>query len=190
MAESETLEWQEVKSSDGIQIYTAKANDTPIIKVKAVALLDASLNRVVAILDDETQYSKWVPYLSEAKVLQRDSAAERLVYNVFNAPWPVRDRDFVYRLVISSHTETIITYVMESEISSFMPEQKGVIRASLLESTYSLTMLNDNQTHVELIFHADARGRLPIWIVNIAHRSFPYDAIKGLRAQLESSELH
>lgn len=187
MAESDTLEWQEVRNSEGIQIYTAKAVDTPIIKVKAVALIDASLNRVLAILDDETQYPKWVPYLSEAKLLQTVSTTEKLVYNLFDAPWPASNRDFVYRVVVSSQTENTLSYVMQSEPNSLMPEQKGVVRASLLESVYSLTSVSDNQTRVELVFHADPRGHLPIWVVNIVHRSFPYGAIKGLRAVLHGN---
>lgn len=73
---------------------------------------------------------------------------------------------------------------MKSEPASSLPEQKGVVRAQLLESSYSLTALNEGQTRVELIFHADPRGWLPLWIVNIIHRTFPFRVLENLREQV------
>ena len=70
-----------------------------------------------------------------------------------------------------------------------MPEKEGVVRAVLIEARYSLTSLNDNQSRIELVFHADLRGHLPVWIVNIVHRSFTFDAIKGLMAQVKGEAL-
>ena len=189
LAEVAAEQWQAVRSSDGIQIFTAKPAASPIIKVKAVAEIDAGMDTILAILDDETRYAEWVPYLAEARILQNVSKTEKLVYNLFDAPWPARDRDFIYRLMITSQTENEISYTMQSVTTPLMPEKEGVVRAVLIEARYSLTSLNDNQSRIELVFHADLRGHLPVWIVNIVHRSFTFDAIKGLMAQVKGEAL-
>lgn len=183
--ETDVTAWQEITNSQGIRVYSATAAETPIIKVKAIAEIDADLDSVLKIIEDETSYPEWVPYLSQAKVLQTISSNEKLVYNLFDAPWPARDRDFIYRLLVQ-RDENQLSYIMRSEISPLMPEQEKIVRAWLMESHYYLTRIDQSRTRIELVFHADPRGRLPVWIVNIVHRSFPFDAIKGLRAQLNA----
>jgi hypothetical protein len=66
-----------------------------------------------------------------------------------------------------------------------MPEQKGMVRAQLIESYYTLTALNKQQTNVELVFHADPKGWVPIWIVNIIQRVLPYMILKNLKEVAE-----
>ena len=41
------------------------------------------------------------------------------------------------------------------------PENKSIIRADLMESSYKLTALSENITRVELIYHADPKDWLP-----------------------------
>ncbi len=182
-SESEAVEWQEIRNSLGIRVYSATVENTSIIKVKAVAEIEVGLDRVLAIIEDELTYPDWVPYLSRASVLQTISTDEKLIYNHFDAPWPARDREFVYRLRIQRDKDEV-SYIMRSEITSLMPEQKHVVRAWLMESRYNLRALDEKRTRLELVFHADPRGRLPLWIVNIVHRSFAFDAIQALRTQL------
>ena len=182
----DTSSWQKVRDEDGIQLYTAKIGDTAINKVKAIAVIDASLGRIVAVLNDVQRYPTWVPYLGEAKVLKRYSEDDLLVYSLFNAPWPVRDRDYVYRVQIDRQPNRVI-YSMQTEQSELMPEQKHAVRAILIESRYELIALNDNQTRMELVFHTDPRGSLPVWIINIVHKAIPFDAVKGLRRQMKDN---
>jgi len=78
---------------------------------------------------------------------------------------------------------------MRSEVNQLMPEQTGIVRAELVESTYTMTALSPEQTQVELIFHADPKGWLPVWIINIIQRHLPFMMLKNLRSRAENSHM-
>jgi len=178
------VHWEEVRDTDGIKVFIGRIADEPIAMVKTEVIIDAGLGRIKEALDDVAGRVKWVPYLSESRILQELTPTEKLHYDRFAAPWPAADRDIVYRGTTVRESDREVVYAMKSESASSLPEQKGVIRAQLLESSYSLTALNESQTRVELIFHADPRGWLPLWIVNIIHRAFPFRVLENLREQV------
>ena len=182
------LEWQELKNADGIQLFSRSVTGTKLLKVKAIAVIDADINSVKAVIDDVAHYSSWLPYLIEARVLQQTSATEMLLYSHFDAAWPARDRDVVYRVHVIQHEDGSISYQQQSQQSALMPEQDDYVRTTLMQGGYLLTPLDGNQTRVEMLLHADPRGKLPLWIVNIVQQRLPFESLKGLMKQLAETE--
>lgn len=179
-------QWQQTKNADGIQVYSRQWPGNPVLQVKAVAVINAGMTQLLDFLDNIADHPKWVPYLVETRVLQSFSATEKLVYNLFDAPWPAADRDYVYRAYSRQNSDGVITYTMKSEASALMPEQPGIVRAELLAGIYTLTPLSETQTKVEFAFHADPRGNLPGWLVNIIQRGFPFNSLRGLRERVNA----
>lgn len=177
------VDWEEIKHADGIRVLSTDGAQG-IVKVKAVAVLAASPQTVGAVIEDAAQQPAWVPYLTETRVLKEISLNEALLYSRFDAPWPARDRDFVYRSQVSRDAAGGIVYRLKSVQSPLMPERDDYVRAILIEGLYTIEPKDKNSAHVEFMFHADPRGRLPLWIVNIVQRRFPFQALLGLREQL------
>ena len=182
------LEWQELKNADGIQLFSRSVTGTDLLKVKAIAVVDADINSIKAVIDDVAHHSDWLPYLIEARVLQQISATEMLLYGRFDAAWPARDRDIVYRVRVSQHEDGSVSYQQQSQQSSLMPVQDDYVRATLMQGGYRLIPLNGKQTRVEMLLHADPRGKLPLWIVNIVLQRLPFESLKGLMKQLAEAE--
>ena len=176
--------WEEVRDADGIKVFVVRTADDPIVIVRTEVVIDASLERLTKLLDDEAGRVRWVPYLLESSVVHTFASGEKLLYNRFAAPWPAADRDFVFRVTKVRADDNSVTYSMKSEPSPLLPERGRIVRARLMESSYALTAMSDHQTRVDLIFHADPRGWLPLWIVNIIQRVFPYKVLKNLREQV------
>ncbi len=185
LAQSPQTNWTKIKDDQGILIYTADVPGSDIIKVKTEVTINAPLARIRRILDDAPRRAQWIPYLNDSKILQPISATQRLEYSRFDAPWPASDRDFVYRIRLSQERNDRLIFRMKSEPSPLMPEQADAIRAELVESVYTLTALTPRRTRVELIFHADLKGWLPVWIINIVQRHLPFRMLKNLRARAE-----
>jgi hypothetical protein len=176
-------DWEEIKHADGIRVLsTDVAQD--IVKVKAIAVLAASPQAVRAVIDAVAQQPAWVPYLTETRVLKNISPDEALLYSRFDAHWPARDRDFVYRSRVSRDAAGRIVYRLESYQSPLMPERDDYVRGILMEGLYIIEPKDKDSARVEFMFHADPRGRLPLWIVNIVQRRFPFQALLGLRERL------
>lgn len=188
-AHAEETAWEKINDEDGVVVYAAAVDGSDIIKVKTEVLIAASLDSIREILDDAPQRHQWIPYLDHSKVLAHIANTERLEYSRFAAPWPASDRDFVYRIRLLQQKDQQLIFQMRSEPSSLMPEQRGIVRAELVESVYTLTALQPQQTRVELLFHADPKGWLPVWIINIIQRSLPFMMLKNLRARAESQHM-
>ncbi len=177
-------EWTQVKEKEGIQIYTRKIAGSALVIAKGIIIIEAKPEAILKVLDNNQEHPQWIPCLQESRKLQTTSDTERLEYNLFNAPWPASNRDFIFRVkaIHSNHKGTLI-YRMRSEINPLMPEQKGIVRGILHESTFKLTQLESDKTEVELLFQADPRGWIPNWIANIIQSAWPYKVLKGLRTQ-------
>ena len=185
-AQSAGSDWQKIKGEDGILVYSAAVSDSDIIKVRTEVIIDAPLARIRRILDDAPRRTRWVPYLDHSRVLHAYTDNERLEYSRFTAPWPASDRDFIYRIRLQHQQNDQLVFHMRSEQNARMPEQDGIVRAELIESTYTLTRLQTQQTRVELVFHADLKGWLPVWIINIVQRALPFLMLKNLRTLAET----
>ena len=178
-------QWRQVTDDDDIQVYTIDLPDTDIVKAKAVAQIKSPLLRIRQELDDIDSRHEWVPFLKHSKLIIVKSATQRLEYSLFSAPWPASNRDFVYSLELVKESSEQLIYRMHSVKSEAMPENKNYIRGEIFESIYTLTKINENLTLVELSYHADPRGWLPSWIVNIIQRVLPYKILRNLRQRLE-----
>jgi len=200
-ASSKDKHWELIKDENGIKVYTLEspqtaqetapetAPETNIVKAKAIATLNAPLNKVRAILDDIDHRHEWIPYLKLSKALtnynSNGNKNKRIEYSHFHAPWPASDRDFVYEIELIASSDKQLVYKMKSVASELMPINKQIIRANLLETIYTLTAINNKTTKVELIFHADPKGWIPDWIVNIIQRVLPYKILVKLGERLK-----
>jgi len=180
-------QWQQVSDDNGIQVYTIDLPNTNIVKAKAIVQIKSSLIRIRQELDDIDSRHEWVPFLKHSKLIIVKSSTQRLEYSLFSAPWPASNRDFVYSLELVNESADQLIYEMRSVKTEAMPENENYIRGEIFESVYTLTKINENLTQVELSYHADPKGWLPSWLVNIIQRVLPYKILKNLRWRLEQS---
>src|SRR5207237_1192006 len=62
----------------------------------------------------------------------------------------------------------------------------GYVRGELINSRFVLTSLEGGtKTSLLAEIHADPKGSVPKWIVNMFQRSWPKDTFSGIKKQLE-----
>jgi len=196
MAEIDGLNnnWQQVKNENNIQVYTIDQPGTDIVKAKAVALIHAPLISIQQTLDDLDSRPEWIPFLVHSKIVSEQSANEKVEYSLFSAPWPASDRDFIYSVKRDELVDGELgsldkrVYNMHSIEYAQIPPGGGIIRGEIFESVYRLVAVNKKLTRVEIIYHADPKGWLPGWIINIIQRAFPYQMMRNLKNKMEEVE--
>lgn len=186
LATSSEPHWELVKDENGIKVYIYETSDSDIVKAKTNIIVNAPIERVKAILDDIEQRHEWIPFLKVSKALSEFKDNKRIEYSHFSAPWPASDRDFVYQIELTNHSNKKLVYKMFSVETDLKPSDTRYIRADLFESVYTLQALNSETTSVELVFHADPKGWLPNWITNIIQRVLPFKILRNLRNRLSS----
>jgi len=173
--------WVLVSDDNGIQVYTLDTPNSKIVKAKTIAVINAPLIKIKTILDDVDHRHEWIPFMVVSKALSEYENNKRIEYSHFYAPWPASDRDFVYDIELVESTKNKMVYKMKSIYSNLMPVNQEKIRADLFETVYTLTVLDDATTKVELIYHADPKGWIPNWIINIMQRVLPYKIMRNLK---------
>ena len=183
-------EWTEINKKDGISIYSKKVPGSDILAFKGVTEIEVGIGRIIDIINDKSRHGEWVSRLVETKALSFISPLESIEYIRVKGRWPVSDRDLVFssKAEIDEISRTV-KISMHSVTDRSMPDQKGVIRGELMESTYLLQELDGGKTRIEASFYGDPKGWLPTWIINYFQKSWPYTTLINLRRQAARNDL-
>ena len=184
------IDWKLIKDENNIQVYVFETDYSDIVKAKTRTIIKAPIDQVKKTLDDIGRRHEWIPFLKISKALSEYKNNRRIEFSHFSAPWPASDRDFVYQIELITESDKQLVYKMKSVDSELMPENRARIRADLYESIYTLTAVDKNTTEVELVFHADPKGWLPNWIINVIQRVLPYKILRNLKIRLSSETVH
>ena len=183
-------DWEELSDEDGIKVWKRDVPGSPIVALKGEAIVEAPVAKVASVLDDNSRDGEWVCSLVEAKVLRQISPTARIEYNHTHAPWPIKDRDFVFHAEVKADTSAkTLTYELRSIEDKLMPEDEDkAVRGELIDSRYILKA-DGNRTRLVVIIQADPRGSVPKWLVNLFQRAWPRETIEGIRAQCAKADV-
>jgi len=183
--------WEGISDKDHIQVYKRVVPDSPIVAIKAESVLNASLERVATVINQVEKQPQWVPYLLEARQWRVLSFYDRLIYTVSDAPWPVKDRDFLIRsrLRLDRGQKKIIVE-MQSVQDPKMPPRKGRIRGQMAFSRLILqSRAHDTKTFFCMELLVDPKGWIPKWIVNLIQRKWARRYVMGLRNRVAMPDI-
>ena len=176
--------WEVVDDKDGIQVSRIKIEGSDIFGFKGSTVIDAPIGKVFDVLVDKERRPEWVDRLKINKQLEKKSAFESIIYQSFDLPWPISDRDYIYRAKIFRKSPNTVLITMSSIDYKKGPKTVGV-RAHLQQSRYSLSAMPGGKTAVEVEIHTDPKGRLPTWLVNLIQKSWPLKTLSGIRSQVK-----
>lgn len=180
--------WQKQKEDEGIIIYTQEIPNSNFKAFKGEGEINASLSNIVAVFLDIKAFIDWSPGAIEAKTLQEVAPNECINYIVTDAPWPVTDRDGVYRFFITQDPADQSVLVQVTAKEGYYPIQTKRIRITQSTAYWKLIPLSKNRTKVVYENHADPAGSLPSWLVNSSTVSLPFNTIKNLRKQAKKEK--
>src|SRR5262249_16756273 len=127
----------------------------------------------------------------EAKDIRLISETERIEYNHTSAPWPVKDRDFVFRATVTmDRPKKQLLVHMQSVKDSLMPETSKNVSGEISEGNDVLTSIdNGTKTNLMVEIHADPKGSIPKWIVNLFQKSWPAHTLEGIQKQCAKADV-
>ena len=134
------------------------------------------------------RWGEWVDRMSDSKILKTVSKYEYVVYQAFELPILVSDRDFVYRGTVTRNAKGQVVMSMTSCKWKSAPETVGV-RARIMNSRYVLTPKGKGKTTVEVEIHTDPKGMIPTWLVNQLQKSWPVSTLSGVRVQAKRKDV-
>jgi hypothetical protein len=178
--------WELVDQGNEMVLYEREVPGSDVIAFKGEGILDAPIARVASVILDNEHAHEWVDSLEESKIVRRISPTEYVEYNHIGTPFVMKDRDFVSRvkMEIDAAARTL-SLVYQSADDPAAPKTDN-IRGELKHCRFLLRSLDGGKrTSLLAEVHADPRGSVPKWIVNMFQRAWPKDTFKGIKKQLE-----
>jgi hypothetical protein len=182
--------WELTRDDDGIRSYVRASKDSPLLAFRGETTLDAPIDRVLSVVLDAERVGEWIPRITESTVLRWERGPrEYIQYTRFDAPWPVKDRVFLSRVVLEVDPESSRTSLRYYNApDEKLPERAGsssAIHGSAGGSYYLLEPAAAGRaTRLLAVSVADPKGSLPNWLINWAGTSWAHETMSSLRAQV------
>ena len=177
--------WTVVGQEDGITVTTREVAGRDFPTFRGVGVVHANLFQVLAVLSDIKRHPEWLERAKDVRLVRKINELEHVVYGRTDAPWPVSDRDAVYRsrthVDLARKTVTIRFWAARDRR---VPRREGVVRMEQLRGHYRFIALDQRRTRVTYQVDADPGGLLPTWLATRATRWLPLRTLQGLRRQV------
>jgi hypothetical protein len=163
---------------------------SPIVAFKGEGIVNASILRVASVLVDGKRATEWIDSLKEDRVVRQISETETINYDHVGTPIVMKDRDFVSSCKLEFEpTRKMLTLKIHSVTDPAAPPT-NYVRGELLHSSFVLTSIEGGtKTRVVAEIHADPKGSVAKWIVNLFQKKWPHNTITSLRAQVAKPDI-
>jgi len=182
--------WEKVRGGKGVVVFAADVPGKDVVAFRGETTINAPIKKLVAALYDIKRKPEWMHELQKVRVIRNSGQKERIEHYHSKTPWPLDDRDFVYkvRFNLSEDKKKFVLY-LKNYIDTSVPSIDGVVRGRLYESYYVLNSIkNGLSTKVTLEVLADPMGLVPKWLVNLFQRMWPINTLDGLRTLMEDAD--
>lgn len=165
---------------DGVTVYRREV--LPGIELGAEGDIPAPPDRVLRVLVDYPNHSKWQEHLAECKVLSKGEGSLD-VYQRLTLP-VLDDRDFI--LHVTWESDPAGAKMHFAVAPGIGPEPiDGVVRVTSHEGGWVLTPIDGGKaTHAQYRFHLDLAGDFPSWMGKGQAADDLVDFFAKVRAQL------
>jgi hypothetical protein len=176
--------WETVREQDGIRVSRQEIAGSPFLALRGEGDVDEPLPVVGSVFVDVARSREWVDSVADARVLRWLSAEEYVAYTHVGTPITMADRDFVTDVKVEIDPATKEVRIRVHSTSDSLAPSTSYVRGEIRESTLVLTPRNGGRTtHVVAELHADPKGGVAAWLVNLFQRDWGYNTLKSLRAQ-------
>jgi len=159
--------WKLSDREKDISIYSRLRPGSALKEFKAVGTIDAPTSSVWAVIDDFQNYPKFMPYMTECRLIKRDG--DSMVGYQRLSPKVCADRDYTLRVWKKSWSSTdgsVFTSHWSPANELGPPEKKGVVRIKLCEGKWLLEPDGANKTRATYFIYTDTGGFIPSFIAN------------------------
>ncbi len=179
-------DWELRKEENGIRVYTREMANSGFQAFRGETEIEASFQAVIGALLDVSGYKEWMPDTKEVEILEEKSETEIIYYVATSVPWPVSDRDGVYRLQLEYDPDGPSASIVVKALPDYLENKKGYVRVQKSDTYYQIKSLAPNRVHVDYKVSAEPGGSVPSWLVKMKVVSIPFESMEALAGRAKS----
>ena len=179
--------WESLGTQDKVKLARMPIKGSNLFAVRGESVIHSPVAKVASVIYDATRWAEWADAMKEVRILQRGPGTELIVYQSFDMPPLVSDRDTVYKYDMVWQGDRI--RIWGSSVRHPRAPKTIGIRSELIIGRWYLTPLGPNRTLLVAEVLMDPRGSLPAWVVNHVQRDYPADTINHIRKQASRADV-
>jgi hypothetical protein len=182
------FDWELAKNKNGVIVHTREVENSALKEFRGKVIIQSTVEDALELIKAPSSYTAWLHDCKSAELLKSNSKEEWFVYLRNGAPWPVNDRDVIFKsnLTKDSKGEVIIRFNESTALSKPIPD--GVVRIPKMKGLWKVTPLEDGKIQVIYQAHTDPGGSIPEFAANIAVVDIPYNTLFNLKKKLASKK--
>ncbi len=176
-------EWNFVKEEDGIKLYNRSIEGYEFKEVRAVLNLSTDLSKAKHFLMEPSNIEKWMSGCSMS-ITKKNTKEAKEYYAIFDAPWPVSDRDDYGRITLRDYSEESLIIDFQS-IPNGTPEVSSMVRVPFSKGHLKIEVNASGSKILTYQFLVDRGGSLPSYLKDYLETSSPVKTVQKLKVALE-----
>lgn len=173
-------QWKLKTDKDGVLVYMEEGGTSSFKAVKTVTVLNTSLTKVAAVLQDVMRTPEWVYGTKSCYIVKQESPSSLYYYAEISMPWPVKNRDFIIKISMSQDEQTKVITVLAENKPDYLPVKPNLVRIRHSSGKWTISPLPGEKVKVEYELEVDPGGILPPAIVNMFSYDGPFRSFKKL----------
>jgi len=178
-------DWKLVRQDDALEVWTRHVPNSQFDAVRVGGNICTSLDVLTRYVQDVDRFVEWIPDTAEAHMLAQPSAFERIYYIRTAMPWPVKDRDMIYRLV--SEPEAHPRTIEIDGIPDYLPVRADAVRMASVEGAWHIEPRSAQLTHVTVEMRIEPGGNVPTWFARRRIVALPTGMIQNLERKFSET---
>ncbi len=182
--------WERIHESEGITVFKQEVEGSSVIAFKGIGVVNAPIARVTAVVVDSARTVEWMDSMAESRIVRKISPTEQIVYSHLKSPPLIADRDFVTDAKAEFDPGNKRVTVRIHSVADAGAPPTSYVRGEIRHSSFVLTSIEGGQkTLVVTEVHADPKGSIPMWVVNLFQKDWPLKTVRNLRTQCTKANI-
>ena len=173
--------WELKRDEGGIRVHVRKIEGSSILEYKGTVMVKAGIEKVVGLFEDDARTAEWFYECTDSRVVKTYTPDDKILYATIHMPWPVKDRDIVFRQIRSVDSDSGTVRYETSAVPRDYPDQKGKIRMPYMKGRWLFTPLAKGGTEISYQEHSEVGGHIPDWLVNRLAVNIPFNSLERFR---------
>ena len=182
-------DWEKLSEEKGIEVFKKEIPGSPVIAFKGQAMVNAPIAKLITIMLDASRSTEWIDSLKESRTVRKISDRERIQYTHIGTPFVMKDRDFVTLSTIETDVPTKTFRLKFKSVTDPAAPETGYVRGEMMNSSFTFKAFAPDQTYVIAEIHADPKGSVAKWIVNLFQKMWPKNTLESLRKQAAKKDI-
>jgi len=177
-------DWKLKTTDNNLKLYTRSNEQSGVKEVRIKTEINTTIEKLLSVLDDVSNYEKWVYKCSEAKMVKMVSKDDYYYYTRSDLPFPLSDRDIVVRSRQWKDKDDV--YYSHSTLTRNMVGiKKGIVRIQEFDAHWKITQKENGILDIDYVVQTHPGGSLPTWAINLGIAKGPIETMKNLIKQLK-----